>query len=119
MRSPGQTVQLLGTPDISLRPVLTCDPRLGLKKGQYANPDCYAQPLTSGAGIGTGRTGYLPLPKYWNSDLTLLKNFKIGERQNVELRFAGFNFVNHALRSFSNGDQNAKLNFDANTHKLT
>ena len=119
MRSPGLSAQLLGTPDVGLRPVLTCDPRVGLKKGQFANPDCYAQPLTTGAGIGNGKTGYLPLPKYWNSDLTLLKKFKIGERQGVELRFAGFNFLNHPLLSFTNGDANAKLNFDQNTHKLT
>ena len=115
----GAAAQLVGTPDVALRPVLTCNPRLGLKKGQYINPDCFAAPTTADTGIGNGHTGYVPLPKYWNSDLTLLKNFKIGERKNVELRFAGFNFLNHPLTSFSVGDSNLKLSFDSNTHKLT
>jgi hypothetical protein len=115
----GAAVQMLGTPNVSLRPVLTCDPRMGLKKGQYVNPDCFAAPTTASNGFGNGHTGYIPLPKYWNSDLTLIKNFSIGERQSVELRFAGFNFLNHALTSFSNGDSNLKLNFDGTTHQLT
>jgi len=115
----GAAVQMLGTPNVSLRPVLTCDPRMGLKKGQYVNPDCFAAPTTASNGFGNGHTGYIPLPKYWNSDLTLIKNFSIGERQSVELRFAGFNFLNHALTSFSNGDSNLKLNFDSTTHQLT
>ena len=115
----GAAAQMVGSPNVSLRPVLTCNPRMGLKKGQYINPDCLAAPTTAANGFGNGHTGYIPLPKYWNSDLTLLKNFKIGERQNVELRFAGFNFLNHPLTSFSNGDSNLKLSFDSTTHKLT
>jgi len=115
----GAAVQMVGSPDISLRPVLTCNPRVGLKKGQFANPDCYAAPLTAADGIGDGHTGYIPLPKYWNTDLTLLKKFRITERQSVELRFAAFDFLNHALTSFSSGDANLKLSFDSTTHKLT
>jgi hypothetical protein len=55
---------------------------------------------------------------FWNSDLTLVKRFKFTEQQNLEFRFAAFNFLNHALTSFSNGDSNAKLNFDSNTGEL-
>jgi hypothetical protein len=54
-------------------------------------------------------------PMFWNSDLTLLKNFKITERQNLEFRFAAFNFMNHDLLSFTNGDNNLKLNFSGTT----
>ena len=47
---------------------------------------------------------YIPGPKYWKSDLTAIKNFKVGEHQNVQFRIAGFNFLNHALTSFEAGD---------------
>ena len=110
---------MVGTPDISLRPVLTCNPRIGLKKGQYANPNCYAAPLTAANGIGNGRTAYIPLPRYWNTDLTLIKTFNVTERQSVELKFSAFDFLNHALTSYSNGDSNLKLSFDGTTHLLT
>jgi hypothetical protein len=43
----------------------------------------------------------------------LLKNIKITERQNLELRFAAFNFLNHDLLSFTNADNNLKLNFNS------
>ena len=115
----GAAVQMVGTPDISLRPVLTCNPRIGLKKGQYANPNCYAAPLTAANGIGNGRTAYIPLPRYWNTDLTLIKTFNVTERQSVELKFSAFDFLNHALTSYSNGDSNLKLSFDGTTHLLT
>jgi hypothetical protein len=52
-------------------------------------------------------------PMFWNSDLSLLKNFRITEHQNLEFRFAAFNFLNHDLLSFSNGDNNLKLNFNS------
>jgi hypothetical protein len=55
---------------------------------------------------------YLPGPIFWNSDLTLLKNFKITERQALQFRFAAFNFLNHDLLSFVNNDNNLKLNFN-------
>jgi hypothetical protein len=54
---------------------------------------------------------YMAGPMFWNSDLSLLKNFKITERQALQLRFSGFNFLNHGLSSFTNGDSNLKLNF--------
>jgi len=47
---------------------------------------------------------YLPGPMYWNSDLTATKNFKMGARRNLQVRIAGFNFLNHVLLSFAPGD---------------
>ena len=49
---------------------------------------------------------------FWNSDLTLLKTFKLTERQNLQFRFAAFNFLNHDLLSFTNNDSNLKLNLN-------
>ncbi len=40
---------------------------------------------------GTARMPYLPGPMFWKSDLTTLKNFKIGEKQSLQLRVAAFN----------------------------
>jgi len=105
---------LVGSPDVTVAPILTCDPRTGLKSHQYANGACFAQPGTTHPGIGNSRFPYIATPKFWNSDLTLLKKFTLTEHQHLELRAAGFNFLNHALLSFSPGDNNAKLNFDQN-----
>jgi hypothetical protein len=104
-------VALVGSPDVSPAPLLTCNPAAGLKHGQYANPNCFALPTVGG--IGSGRFPYLAGPMFWNSDVTLLKRFAITEHQNLEFRFAAFNFMNHALTSFSGGDNNLKLNFDS------
>ena len=34
-------------------------------------------------------------PMYFNSDLTLIKNVHINEKQSLQLRLAAFNFLNH------------------------
>jgi Carboxypeptidase regulatory-like domain len=100
-------VHLLGTPDITLYPLITCNPAKGLAKNQFINPNCFA-PNPAGQ-LGDANMPYLPGPKFWNSDLTLIKNFKITERQALQFRFAAFNFLNHDLLSFVNNDNNLKL----------
>jgi hypothetical protein len=52
---------------------------------------------------------YMGGPLYWNSDLTVMKNFKIKERQNVEFRVSAFNFMNVGLLSFAPSDNNLSL----------
>lgn len=99
---------LLGTPDITLMPLLTCNPSKGNPKGTYINASCFSLPAGNGVN-GTTKMPYIPGPKYWKSDLTAIKNFKVGEHQNVQFRIAGFNFLNHALTSFEPGDSNLKL----------
>lgn len=100
-------VHLLGTPDITLYPLITCNPAKGLTKNQFINPNCFA-PNPAGQ-LGTASMPYLPGPMFWNSDLTLMKNFKLTERQALQFRFAAFNFLNHDLLSFVNNDNNLKL----------
>ena len=100
---------LLGTPDITLMPLLTCNPSKGNPKGTYINASCFSLPAGNGVN-GTTKMPYIPGPKYWKSDLTAIKNFKIGEHQNMQFRIAGFNFLNHALTSFESGDSNLQLN---------
>lgn len=105
-------VHLLGSPDITLYPLIVCNPAQGLAKDQFINPSCF-KPAPAGS-LGTGSMPYLPGPMFWNSDLSVMKNFKITERQALQFRFAAFNFMNHDLLSFTNGDNNLKLTFDSN-----
>jgi hypothetical protein len=93
-----------------LYPLITCNPTLGVGKNQFINPKCFA-PAPAGK-LGTGGIPYMAGPIYWNSDLTLIKNLKLTERQNLQFRFAAFNFLNHDLLSFVNNDNNLRLNFN-------
>ncbi len=110
-------VALVGSPNVTPAPVLLCNPTKGLKSGQYVNAACFGLP--SAGNIGNTRFPYMAGPMFWNSDLTLVKEFAITERQHLQFRFSAFNFMNHALSSFSNGDNNLKLSFDSSTGKLT
>ncbi len=103
-------VLLVGSPDVTVAPILTCNPKSGLHKGQYANPNCFSVPL-NGTSIGNTRFPYLAGPKYWNSDIAVQKTITIKEQQFVDLRFSAFDFMNHALTSFVSSDTNLKLNF--------
>src|ERR1039457_3436018 len=87
----------LGTDAVgTLVPRLTCDPRSGLKSGQYFNPSCFAPPTP-------GHNGdviwpYIHGPAFFNSDLAIYKRFNFQEHKRVELRFSAFNFLNHPLQ---------------------
>lgn len=111
------SIQYLGTPDVPVLPVYTCNPAKGLHSQQYMNPNCFAPPSASNP--GSARTPYMPGPMYWNTDLTLAKTFKITERQNVQFRFQTFNPLNHSLVSFNSGDQNAKIAGFSSTGQVT
>jgi hypothetical protein len=90
----------LGSSDYLLQPNVTCDPHKGLKKNQFVNGNCFALPT-----IGTQGWWNLPDshgPAYFKSDLSIYKDFKINERQNMQFRGSGFNFLNHPLISFNN-----------------
>ncbi|HUK18593.1 MAG TPA: carboxypeptidase-like regulatory domain-containing protein [Bryobacteraceae bacterium] len=108
-------VSILGTPDIQLSPILTCNPTSNLGPHQYINPSCFAIPTTP----GTNGPTTLPAiygPAFFNSNLALFKNFPIKEQMKLEFRFEGYNFLNHPLWSF-NGN-NLSLGFDGTTGKL-
>lgn len=111
-------VYSVGSPDVQVAPILTCDPSLGLKKNQFANANCFAYP-EQGKGIGNTRMPGLHGPMYWNSDLAAQKSFAISERQNLEFRFTAKNFLNHDLLSFYSSDPNLTLSFDKTSHALT
>jgi len=66
--------QILGTDSETLVPMLTCDPRKGLKSGQYFNPTCFAVP--SRGSNGDVIWPYIKGPGNFNSDLALYKDFR-------------------------------------------
>ncbi|MGH9719417.1 MAG: carboxypeptidase regulatory-like domain-containing protein [Bryobacteraceae bacterium] len=100
---------LLGTPNIGLTPILTCDPGANLADHQFINPNCFAFPKN----IGENGATTLPVwygPAYFNTDLGLFKNFRISERQRLQFQVNGFNFLNHPLWSFNNSNRNLGFN---------
>ncbi len=97
----------LGTSSMQLLPVLTCNPNSGLKSGQYFNPSCFSAPQPGQ--VGNIIWPYIKGPAFFNSDLSLYKNFKMTERQTVQLRFEAFNFLNHPLPEFNASGTNADL----------
>lgn len=109
-------VSLLGTPNLQLNPVLTCDPREGLGENQYVNGSCFSMPTSIGQ---NGPTVLPPIygPGFFNSDLGLFKNFQITESKKLQFRFDGYNFLNHPLWSFAGGN-NLSLIFNPTTGKL-
>jgi len=98
---PVESQSILGTPDVNLQPLLTCNPRSHLGSHQYLNPSCFALPA-----IGTNGQYIEPYahgPAFFDSDLTLERGFAMGEGRNLRLRIAAFNFLNHPLNSFGTG----------------
>jgi hypothetical protein len=98
---PVESQSILGTPDVNLQPVLTCNPRSNLAAHQYLNPACFALPATGTNGQYI--EPYAHGPAFFNSDLTLEKGFSMGGDRSLRLRIAGFNFLNHPLNSFGTG----------------
>jgi hypothetical protein len=91
----------LGSSDYGLGPTVKCDPRVNLKSHQYANGNCFGLPTPGSQ--GSWRLPYVTGPAFFKSDLSVYKNVKINERQNMQIRFSGFNFLNHPLTAFSEG----------------
>jgi hypothetical protein len=102
----------IGTPDITLQPVLTCDPRSNLKPKQYMNGNCFKLPQVGGQN-GQYVFPYIHGPAYFQSDLTLIKQFPIKDQRLIEFRAAAFNVLNHPLNTFSNAFLSAEtLNYN-------
>ena len=100
-----------GTESIQVQPILTCNPTSGLANHQYINGSCFALPTP-------GHNGGIIMPEmfgpwFFNSDLSLFKNFQVKEHQRLQFRFSAYNFLNHPLYSFGT-DNNLNLSFDAN-----
>jgi hypothetical protein len=89
---------LLGTPDIAIQPTLVGNPN-GKGNHQYVDGTAFRLPT-----LGTNGPMYygnLRGPAFFNSDLTMRKEFKIGEKDRLQFRLAAFNFINRANYTFS------------------
>jgi hypothetical protein len=105
-------LSILGTPNIQLNPILTCNPASGLKEHQYINANCFAAPTQE------GQNGPIVLPAiygpaYFNWDMGLFKNFAISENQRLQFRFNLYNWMNHPLWSFNGSNLNLGFSQDA------
>jgi hypothetical protein len=107
--------QFLGTNAYpqNLYVVVICDPRKGLSSGQYFNPACFAPETTPGQ-QGSYIWPYIKGPGYFNSDLSLYKNFAFKEHQNVQFRFQTYNFLNHPNADLNVNSADIRLNFNNN-----
>ncbi len=97
----------IGTPNANVQPTVVCNPTANLKAHQYFNGACFSGP--NPGTNGNWQLPYLHGPAYFNTDLAVFKTFKVTERQNVEFRLSGFNFINHALDSFQNNGTDMTL----------
>jgi hypothetical protein len=100
-----------------IMPMLICDPRKGLAKGQYFNPQCFAAPLpptaTAPGQMGQTVWPYIRTPHYFGSDLSVFKAFKVTEAQRVEIRISATNWLNHPNAQFGvNGNADNQLLFN-------
>jgi hypothetical protein len=106
---------LLGTQNIVLHPLVTCNPTANLAPHQFINAGCFAIPTQ----IGQNGPTTLPViygPAFFNTDLGLFKNFQIREKMKLQFRANGYNFLNHPLWSF-NGT-NLTLGYNGTTGAL-
>jgi hypothetical protein len=99
-----------------IQPLVVCDPRKGLLKGQYFNPNCFAAPLpptaTSFGQNGQSVWPYIRTPHYFGSDLALFKAFRVNDSQRVEIRISATNFLNHPNAQFGiAGNSDNQLTF--------
>jgi hypothetical protein len=111
---PVNASEWLGSSDYTLQPTVTCNPRQGLHSQvlsgnltsrQYANGNCFALPA-----LGTQGWWNLPDvhgPAFEKSDLSVYKDIQISDRQQLQFRMSGFNFLNHPIPSFTNNNLNA------------
>ena len=96
---PITNVTYLGTPDVGLQATILCNPKSGLGPHQYINGNCLGTPgfLQN----GPSQYPYLRGPAYFDTDLSAQKSFAIRGEQNIVFRLSAFNFINHALSTFT------------------
>lgn len=109
-QSPVNADSINGTGEIPLEPIITCNPTKNLGKNQYLNGSCFQLPTTQGANGPIVPSEYFG-PWSVNSDLSLFKNFQMGESRKLQFRFEAYNFLNHPFYSFaSTGPGSSALN---------
>ena len=86
---------------VNSRPFLTCDPNKGASGNDptglplVINVSCFAPPTALGQ-IGNVPRNVIRMPSSFNTDLSLFKNIKWGEKRNIRLRWEVYNVFNRA-----------------------
>jgi len=107
---PISAITSVGTPDVSVQAILTCDPRNGRAANQYANPACFSSPEP---GLnGQYQTPYIKEPATMDHDISLFKTFPLRESRNLQFRYPVFNFLNHPYWFFQSSGPGLALNFN-------
>ena len=96
-----------GTPDESPVPLLVCNPTANLAPQQIFNGSCFQAP--DHGKNGNYRIPYIHGPWYNNQDLSIFKNFQMGEARKLQLRVEAFNLLNHPLWGFASNDPALQL----------
>ena len=68
----------------------------------YVNGNCFAVPTV----VGQNGPTLIPIsygPAFFDSDLSIFKNFAIKESMKLQIRAMAYNFLNHPLYSFPSG----------------
>ncbi len=111
------STNFLGTPDVLLQPIVRGNPAIHTAPSQYVNAAAFSLPQIGEQ--GTLRLPYVHGPAFTDTDLTAAKNFPIHESQSVQLRFAAFNFINHANSTFTTSVQPNALVLNYNNGTAT
>lgn len=100
-----------GSPDLTVAPLVVCNPTANLQYNQLYNASCFVAP--SPGRNGTLEIPYIHGPKTLNTDLSAHKEFAFKERYKVQFRFETFNSFNHPLWTGFNNS----IDFDKATGK--
>jgi len=103
---------------IPILPMVTCNPQSGLGHNQILNLNCFNAPPVGSQ--GGQKFPYMATTPYYDNDLAVYRTFHIREEQNLQFRFSAFDWLNHSLPEFANGNFYTLLyNVDYNTHAIT
>jgi hypothetical protein len=104
--------------DLPILPVLTCNPTSGLASHQVLNGKCFSLPAVGTQ--GGQKYPYMSATPYFSNDLALYRTFHIHESQNVQIRASAFDWLNHSLLTFANGNYyTLNYNVDYNSKAST
>jgi hypothetical protein len=93
---------ILGTSSQTLNPLVTCNPTGHSGAHNFVNANCFAVPTV----VGQNGPTLIPVsygPAFFDSDLSIFKNFAIRESMKLQIRAMAYNFLNHPLYSFPSG----------------
>jgi hypothetical protein len=93
---------ILGTSSQTLNPLVTCNPTGHSGAHNFVNGNCFAVPTV----VGQNGPTLIPVsygPAFFDSDLSIFKNFAIRESMKLQIRAMAYNFLNHPLYSFPSG----------------